>query len=96
MGAEVRQAANWPSQTQDRSRTHLAFRISDWTTGWGRDEPSEWYVSTGAHRPHSRSLCVPAAYQFNCTFTVWNPETGGANRSESERQRTSSSPGRER
>ena len=31
-------------------------------------------------------LCLPpAAYQFNCTFTAWNPETGGANRSESER-----------
>jgi hypothetical protein len=27
----------------------------------------------------------PAAYQFNCTFTAWHPETGGANRSEPER-----------
>src|SRR5271165_1609937 len=34
--------------------------------------------------PHSRSLVRPAAYQFNCTFTARNPETGGANRSESE------------
>ena len=25
-------------------------------------------------------------YQFNCTFTAWHPDTGGANGSESERQ----------
>src|SRR5262249_52040278 len=30
--------------------------------------------------------CGPSVRQFNCTFTAWHPETGGANESESERQ----------
>jgi hypothetical protein len=30
-------------------------------------------------------MCAQRSYQFNCTFTAWHPETGGANRSEPER-----------
>ncbi len=65
------------------------------TAGQGDDQPQaeddERRDPYSAHRHRCASggclpLCVPAAYQVNCTFTAWHPETGGANQSESERK----------
>jgi hypothetical protein len=42
-------------------------------------------VAPGAQLTSNGLLCVPGAYQFNCTFTAWHPETGGANGSGPER-----------
>ena len=40
----------------------------------------------GAERPSTRSPCAsPPACKFNGALTAWRPETGGANRSGSER-----------
>jgi hypothetical protein len=40
----------------------------------------------GAQATRSRSAVrPPGVYQFNCTFAVWHPETGGAKGSEPER-----------
>ena len=50
------------------------FPISDWTTGWSQDRSPERSVQAGRTSPPSRSLCVPAAYQFNCTFAAQHPE----------------------
>jgi len=57
------------------------------TAGWKQDGSRERSLSAGgAQAPHSRSsVRPPPPTKFNCTFTAWHPETGGANRSESER-----------
>jgi len=57
-----------------------------------RQKPPSKPRTPGRTAPHlAVSLRVPGARQFNCTFTAWHPETGGANRSEPERKRPGSS-----